>query len=86
MLVVQESVSQTQSNRRAKRRVSAHWCIATLLYGLLGFSLPGLTGQRAVAAESRAIAMHGEPMKVNNKIDMTGFAESYRACAQFVGS
>src|SRR5580698_9931891 len=61
MLVVQESVSRTESNRRANRWDSAHWCIATLLCSFLGFSLPGLTGRAAKAGESYAIAMHGEP-------------------------
>jgi peptide/nickel transport system substrate-binding protein len=61
MLVVQESVSQTQSNRRAKWLISARWRIAALLCALQGFVLLGLTGQGAVAAESHAIAMHGEP-------------------------
>ena len=56
MLVVQESVSQTQSNRRAKWLISARWRIAALLCALQGFVLLGLTGQGAVAAESHAIA------------------------------
>jgi peptide/nickel transport system substrate-binding protein len=60
--VVQESVSQTQSNPRTKRRFSACRCITALLCGLLGFSLPGLISHDgAAAAESYAIAMHGAP-------------------------
>jgi peptide/nickel transport system substrate-binding protein len=60
--VVQESVSQTQSNPRTKGRFSACRCITALLCGLLGFSLPALIGHDgAAAAESYAIAMHGAP-------------------------
>jgi peptide/nickel transport system substrate-binding protein len=61
ILVVEERVSWTESNRRAKRWVSARGCITVLLCSLLDFSLPGLTVQGAVAAETYAIAMHGAP-------------------------
>jgi peptide/nickel transport system substrate-binding protein len=60
--VVQESVSQPQSNRRTKRWISAHRCIAALLCSLVAFNLPDLAGHHgAIAAESYAIAMHGAP-------------------------
>jgi peptide/nickel transport system substrate-binding protein len=60
--VVQESVSEPQSNRRAKGRISAHRCITAVLCGLAGFSVAGLTSHDgAIAAESYAIAMHGVP-------------------------
>ena len=61
MLVVQESVSQTQSNRRAKWLIAARWRIKALLCAFLGFVLLGLAGRGAMAVESHAIAMHGEP-------------------------
>ncbi len=58
--MVQESVSQTESNRRARRWGSARRGVVALLCSFPGFSLPGLTGHdRALAAESHAIAMHG---------------------------
>ena len=60
--MVQESVSQPQSNRRTKRWISAHRCIAALLCSLVAFNLPDLAGHHgAIAAESYAIAMHGAP-------------------------
>jgi peptide/nickel transport system substrate-binding protein len=60
--VVQESVNEPQSNRRAKGWISAHRCIAAVLCGLAGFSVAGLIGHDgAIAAESYAIAMHGAP-------------------------
>jgi peptide/nickel transport system substrate-binding protein len=59
--VVQETVNQTQSNRRASRWISAHRCIVALVCSLAGF-VPGLIGGGdAIAAESYAIAMHGAP-------------------------
>jgi len=55
-------VSQTESNRRAQCWVSARRCAAAVLYGLVVFCLPVLTGcDGAFAAESHAIAMHGAP-------------------------
>ena len=60
--VVQESVSQTQSNRRTKRWISAHRCIGGLLCSLVAFNLADLAGHDgAIAGESYAIAMHGAP-------------------------
>jgi peptide/nickel transport system substrate-binding protein len=61
MLVVQESVSPPQSNQHAKRLISARRRIAGFLCAFLGFVLSGLAGGAATAAESHAIAMHGEP-------------------------
>ena len=55
-------VSQTESNRRAQWWVPARRCVAAVLYGLVVFSSPVLTGcDSALAAESYAIAMHGAP-------------------------
>ena len=60
--MVQESVSRTESNRRAKHWVSARRGVIALLCSLLSLVLPDLTGHDgAVAAESYAIAMHGTP-------------------------
>jgi peptide/nickel transport system substrate-binding protein len=59
--VVQESVSQPQSNRRVQGWTSAHRCIVVLC-SLACLGVPGLIGRDgAVAAESHAIAMHGAP-------------------------
>jgi peptide/nickel transport system substrate-binding protein len=59
--VLHKSVIWTQSNRRAKGGISA-LRIAAVLFSLAGFGVCGLTGQgEAIAAESHAIAMHGEP-------------------------
>ena len=58
-VVVQESVSQTQSNRCAKGWISAHRCVAAVLWMVAVFM--GAGHGRAFAAESYAIAMHGEP-------------------------
>ena len=60
--MAQESVSQAQSNRRAKGWISGHRCIAAALCGVAIFVGTGLSGRgQAFAAESYAIAMHGEP-------------------------
>ena len=55
-------VSQTESNRRAQWWVPARRYVVAVLYGLVVFSPPVLAGSdRALAAESYAIAMHGAP-------------------------
>jgi peptide/nickel transport system substrate-binding protein len=55
-------VNETQSNRRAKGWISAHRCIAAALCTVAGFVGAAPSGYGlALAAESHAIAMHGEP-------------------------
>src|SRR5580658_10002159 len=55
-------MSQTESYRRGKSRVPARRYAGAVLSGLLVFNVPIFTDcNKALAAESYAIAMHGAP-------------------------
>jgi peptide/nickel transport system substrate-binding protein len=55
-------VTRTESNQRASRRASAHSCAGVLLWAVVAFGLPAWTGHgKVAAAESYALAMHGDP-------------------------